>query len=264
MAKTGLLIIAIVFGFFQQQNPIESFNEIPVHASTFEIDHFGNIYLVNQSRLIKLDPNGTKLYEYSNPLLGNIRSLDVSDPLRLLVFYSESNQIQFLNNALAEIASPIELDNHDRLSVKLACNSTMNRIWLFDNDTRKLVQYDQHMDMVQQSVSVDQIITTDSIPDILFETNGRLYLNCPDYGVVVFDEFGSFSNKFNQPGIKSFQVEGNLYYYLIKSGFYQYSKDNMQENKLPVSTTPGVRNIKYYRGKHYVLESDTLKIFHAP
>lgn len=234
---------------------------IPAKANNFEVDPLGNIYLIDQSKLIMLNPLGEKLHEYSNPMLGDISSVDVTDPLRLIVFYRESNQMEFLNNALAEIASPIDFHDYGIFAAQLVCGSGMNRVWVFDTENRQLVQFDKNMGVVQKSPAIDQIIEGNCLPDLLFEKQNQVFLNCPDYGVLVFDQFGSFSKKFPKKEMKSFCIEGGDYYFQVGSDFFKYSKMNFQEEKISIPDSKNRRKIKYVNGKVYVLCDKEISIF---
>lgn len=257
--KTIVLVSVIFWG----QLPVEFqlLKTIPAKADFFEVDALGNIYLIKQSKLIKLNSQGEKLHEYSNPMFGDISLVDVSDPLRLLVFYRESNQIEFLNSALAEIASPIVFDEYGIYSAQVVCGSALNRIWLFDSENRQLVQYDKNMGVVQKSPAIDQIIEGDCIPDILFEKQNQVFLNCPGYGVLVFDQFGSFSKKFPTKAIKSFWVEGGDYYYQVGAEFFKYSRVQLIEEKIPIPPSKSTKLIKWRSGKLYILSEKEISIY---
>lgn len=261
MIWLNTFLFVILLGLNQPQDSLKLIQTFPAQATNFEVDKLGNIYLIDKSKLIKLNRTGEKLHEYSNPMLGDISSVDVGRPLRLLVFYRESNQLQFLNNALSEITSPIEFDNHEIYSVQLACNSAMNCIWLFDTETRQLIQYDQNMGIVQKSPSIDQIIEGDCLPNMLFEKQNHVYLNCPGYGIIIFDQFGSFSKKFPKPGIKSFCSESGNYYFQVGYEYYKFSGENFEEIKIPLPFSAQTKLIKYINGKFYVLGDEEIKVF---
>jgi hypothetical protein len=261
MSLFKILFFVLIVSWSQSSGDFRLVETIPAKADNFEIDVLGNIYLIDASRLIKLNPQGEKLHEYSNPMLGDITSLDVSDPLRLLVFYRESNQIEFLNNALAEIASPIVFDDYEIYSAQVVCSSSLNRIWVFDNENRQLIQYDKNMGVVQKSPTVDQIIESGCIPDLLFESQNHIYLNCPEYGILVFDQFGSFVRKFPNKGIQSFSVDRGDFYYQRETDFFRYSKLKIMEDKLPLPYSDKPMLIKWRNGKFYVLSEKRISVF---
>lgn len=257
--KTILFIFAITW--VQLPEGYQLVKTIPANADNFEVDPLGNIYLIDQSKLIMLNSKGEKLHEYSNPMLGDISSVDVTDPLRLLVFYRESNQMEFLNNALAEIASPIDFHDYGIFATQLVCGSGMNRMWVFDTENRQLVQFDKNMGVVQKSPAIDQIIEGNCLPDLLFEKQNQVFLKCPNYGILVFDQFGSFSKKFPKNEMKSFCVEGGNYYFQVGSDFFKYSKMNFQEEKISIPNFEKDIIVKYVAGKVYILSKNELQVY---
>ena len=61
------------------------------------MDQFGNIYIVNNNTMVKYSNDFTNKTNYTNNFLGKISLIDVNDPLRVLIFYRDFNQIIFLD-----------------------------------------------------------------------------------------------------------------------------------------------------------------------
>lgn len=232
---------------------------LSIEADYFKIDHLGNFYIVKDSRLIMLNSKGETTFEYSNSLFGDISSIDISDPLRLLLYYRESNQILFLNNKLAEISSPIELDDVDIYSSHIVCNSSQNKIWVYDSQKLQLLQYNEKMDLTLQGSNLNQIIDDVNMPDILFEKGNFIYLNIPEIGVLIFDSFGTYYKTFPKKDIIAFQVIEDYYYYQIDNSFFSYNYKKFEEKEL-LNTDNSTLIIKHEQA-YYVLINNKIAVY---
>ncbi|MDZ7847941.1 MAG: hypothetical protein U5L96_14950 [Owenweeksia sp.] len=82
------LILLVVTGMAsaQQKHDTLASLDLPV-SDDFKIDQYGQVYLLQQDQLLKLNAKGEHLYSFSDPLLGEIEDIDVFDPLALYLFY---------------------------------------------------------------------------------------------------------------------------------------------------------------------------------
>ena len=87
------LVLSLIFNISNAQNINEKPFKLFSKSEKIEIDQYGFIYHINKDNLIKFNLKGVPLYNYSNKLLGNISQLDVSNPLRPLLFYKDRNNI---------------------------------------------------------------------------------------------------------------------------------------------------------------------------
>ena len=77
---------------------------IKVSALFFTTDNLQNIYAVTDDfKVVKYDSSGQLLHTYSNKSLGQPTSLDVSNPMKLMLYYKDFSTIVWLDNTLSEI-----------------------------------------------------------------------------------------------------------------------------------------------------------------
>ncbi len=188
----GLFIILIFMQNYKSHSQTPAVNKYPIAAESFQIDHLNNIYAISSSTVSKYDAAGKLLYEYSNPQAGNITTVDVSDPLRILCFFEDQNELLFLNQQLALIAGPFYFDDLDIFNVAAICATSHNRFWVFDSQNFKLVQFNQQLSISQQGTSLSSILNDDDLPIQLVDNNNLLYLNIKSKGILVFDQFGTY------------------------------------------------------------------------
>lgn len=151
-------------------------------------DPNGNIYLVNGSKLSKLDANGKFLRSFDDSFSGDIAFVDVDNPLKIMVFYRESGKIVFLDDRLSPVMAPLDLFSHGFTSVGLAAYSTDNLIWLYDGSSNELVCIDFYF----KEKTRNRLNISDFQPSELLACQERvLLMNNPNDGIYLFDAFGT-------------------------------------------------------------------------
>ena len=219
MKKATLFLLLFSFcSFMHAQIRINEFdkdkcNKVEAATGTsMSLDANGNIYLINGAILYKLDPEGNLLYKYCNYLLGDIRSVDADNPLKVMVFYYNEAKIVFLDEKLVPIMEPLDLfeKNHNRIS--LATYSTDNTIWIYDAVLQDLINIDFHL----KELSRTHLTFDDLHPNQLFSLQEKqLVLNNPETGVLFFDAFGTYLKTLSIQSIDhTVQVDGTTISYL--------------------------------------------------
>ena len=107
---TKLFVLLLIFNTSNAQNINEKPFKLFSKSEKIEIDQYGFIYHINKDNLVKFSKEGVPLYNYSNKLLGNITQLDISNPLRPLLFYKDQGIILALDNTLSLQKSEISLN----------------------------------------------------------------------------------------------------------------------------------------------------------
>ena len=81
-----------------------SCNLINSPIKSFKIDVFGNIYTIDPSNKLKVyDPELNLLFEYYNNGLGDITYIDITNPRKIILFFTGFQKMVFLDNTLSEI-----------------------------------------------------------------------------------------------------------------------------------------------------------------
>tara|TARA_Y100000385_G_scaffold262438_1_gene294059 strand:+ start:155 stop:892 length:738 start_codon:yes stop_codon:yes gene_type:complete len=157
-----------------------------------QIDHYGYIYQLKYDNLLKLNSNGETLYSYSNKLLGDISQIDVTNPLRPLLFYKDQGIVTVLDNTLSQQKQEISLNEIGLYQAKCIANSNFdNGIWLYDIDINEIIKIDHLSNIIYRSGNLSVILDKMSSPVIsLYEKNKRLYAITKNK-VYVLDQFGS-------------------------------------------------------------------------
>ena len=116
-----------------------------VEAQEIIIDPLKQEYRLTPGELQKLDQQGNVLYRFSKPIFGKLSRVDLSDPFRILIYFSELNRIVFLNNKLSPIGEAVDLDKLDLLNPAGIANSKNGGVWILDNSSQSLVFLNKHL-----------------------------------------------------------------------------------------------------------------------
>jgi len=229
-----------------------------VAADYIKLDPYGNIYAVKDAQLSKFSPNGTLLFNYTNHSLGAISSIDVFNPMKIMLFYKDSGIILFLNEQLAIINTPISLHDANYFTIALASYSAANQIHLYDNTNKYLITLDFNM----REISKTPINFNAFNPKKMIELEEKsLAFHDPESGVYLFDSFGTFNKLIPIITHHSVEVTSELIYYTAHNevNLYNYKTMRADTIQLPVSN---VLQSLFYRNNWILLFQDkTLWIY---
>ncbi len=183
-----------------------------------EIDSFGNIYVVNDNEIIKYNASGVLQKNFSNKRYGKIDFVDAMNPLKILVYYKDFQQILFLDNQLTETSAMISIETLGYEQTSLVCSSSNNSFWLYDKQNNELSRFNSDLKSLVKTGNLNRILDLDIKPNFMQEHNNYLYLNCPNEGVLVFDIYGTFYKTIPLKKLLEFNVvNGDLFYYQNKT-----------------------------------------------
>ncbi len=175
----------------------------------FETDALGRIWVVDQKNQIHLyDENGNKKYSFADNRLGTITSLDVSNPLKALVFYGDFGIIRFLDNTLTEV-DQVKLQDSDKFfNVTAAALSNDNNIWIYDIQWQRIFKISPNLEILKETNVFNDLGLSGFKPFKLAEKANLLVAASKDFGFVVFDNFGEMKNQMLLKDVLDFQFEG--------------------------------------------------------
>lgn len=198
---------------------LKSTAKVPTDAELLRVDNFGKLYLVSQNEISLLDPTGKFIVRNSNKLYGEISDLDASNGLELLLFFKDLSQVIFLDNQLAEKGKKLSLEEIGFDQVTLACTSHGMGVWLFDQTRFELTRVDQNGKFTSKSGNLMQVLGCAPQPNFMREYNNWVYLNDPEIGILVFDNFGAYYKTIPIKGVDYFQIKENRVFH-TKDQYY--------------------------------------------
>ncbi|MBK9151697.1 MAG: hypothetical protein IPM26_12185 [Saprospiraceae bacterium] len=107
-------------------------SEIEVNVFLAEIDKLGNLYVVTDKNiLIKYDKNNREKYRYANKRSGRITQLDVSNPLKILLFFDDFNYLLVLDATLTEVID-FKIEDFGMTDITAAAIANDDNYWVYD------------------------------------------------------------------------------------------------------------------------------------
>lgn len=146
--------LKVILGLFilnalgiQGQLPQKSLSNNSITLDSFKIAHqqlaidgFDAIYIVSpKNELLKLNAQHEVEFKYSNFRLGDISSIDVSNPLTTICFHKDFQTIALLDRTLSPL-SEIDLADWGFSNVTAVCSAGNSNIWIYDASDMQLIQ----------------------------------------------------------------------------------------------------------------------------
>jgi hypothetical protein len=262
MLRAACIVLAILLSSFTGAN-YQLVKSNQVNAQMMTTDKLGNCYTVLENNEVdKYNNIGVKEFNFSNKNLGKLKWVDATNPLKLLLFYPDFNQVVMLDNKLS-LRTQFSLRELDILQPLLICTSVNDGIWIYDQEDFQLKRLDTDLKIMQESGNIVQVTGVTLQPVQLVEANGYLYLNNPKTGVLVFDLFGTYYKTIPIKNIAAFQIVGDeLFYFKEKKGYTFHLKtlaDTPYEMPDIADTT--VQSIRIENQKLFLLKPGALNIY---
>jgi hypothetical protein len=243
------LILLLFLCSFKKDQPGKIIIKTPV--DTFTADNLGNIYSVKEDELIKFLPSGKFFVRYSNLKLGTITTVDASNPLKILLYYRDFQQIVFLDDQLSLNSDLVSLEKLGYEQTELVCASTNNGFWIYNKQNNELIRFNENSKKAASTGNLKQVLQRDLNPVSMTEHNNYLFLNSPETGIYVFDMFGTFSKVISLKDLKEFQVSDNVIYYKKDSSLCSYNYKLFEEGCQSIPN--GVKSLKIVFNKNKII-----------
>lgn len=231
--KKFLFLSFIIVCYFFRISYAQDFTliaKIDTAAKFATVDNLGNIYLVNpKNEVLKYNKKGKLLWNYTQNSFGNISEIDVTDPLRVVLFYQDMQQMVVLNNTLNEISRYSFTDNVSNFISTIA-TANNNGFWVYDQINRQLKKLTNNfIDDINTGNIYQRDDINASVNYMIFENN-YLYLNDVNKAIHIFDGYGNYYKTalvktpqyFSVAGNNLFYLEGN---FLIRYNFLTFKTD---------------------------------------
>ena len=216
------------------------------------IDSYQNLYFIKNKTFIKT--NRDKTFQFSDLLLGDISDVDLLNPLRITLFYSESNTAVILDNTLNEITRIKfnEIENFRNVShVRTASD---NQLWIFNTDLQRLELYNYKNKTLQSDFTPQKnnaIALANSFNTCWVLTEGLLYK---------YNQYGSLLNKQEAKDLTEIQLSEDTLFGLKKGSIYVRIRN--EALWIPVKNLPQDVNAFYLNGRIlYLYRSDLISTY---
>ncbi|MCS6819363.1 MAG: hypothetical protein RMJ53_04645 [Chitinophagales bacterium] len=230
-----LLIVWLVClsTLFVKANKFTLTAAVETDATMVAIDKFGNCYLASAYKLFKYSQDGKLLYPYEEFRYGAIGSVDVTNPLKIVVYFPAVMKAVVLDRYLSPLVTYdfLQLGYN---SVSAVCGSTDGRIWFYDIASLRLKKIDETGKVLRESQRLNNLFGEIPAPNLLLEYSNIVYMNDSLLGIFCFDLFGGFIKKIPIKGLKKFQLFEEKIIYYSKDSLTSYDTRTLQTVELPL------------------------------
>ncbi len=259
----SLLILCIVFVHAQADSSIYFLKRIKGDIVNFTVDNLDNIYILTSTdQLKKLNANGDSMAVFNNVTkFGKVSYIDVSNPLRVLLYYKDFATIVVLDRLL-NIRNTIDLRKHDIFQVQAVGLSYDNKVWVYDELENKLKKIDEDGELIFETSDFRQLFADPPTPISIYDQDGFVYLYDTLRGVMVFDYYGAMKNRLPLLGWKNFKVAGKYLFGTRSDSLYRYQPALFLTRGILLP--PDFRNatsIDFNSNRAYALHKDELIIY---
>lgn len=233
----------------------------------FEVDNLGKIYLISANgRLKKLSETYDSMGVFNDVRrYGNLHSVDVSNPLKVLLFYKDFATIVTLDRFL-NIRSVLDLRQQGILQPSAITQSYDNYIWVYDELDSKVKKIDEAGKILLESPDFRVVFEVPPQPVKLEDFNKYLYAYDPHLGLLIMDYFGAYRNLIALPGLKNLHGMQQGIVATNSNGLIYYKPGTIDTKNLPLPA--GILKATKCRVFHnniFVLQpGGTLQVYRLP
>ena len=207
--------------FCRGQISCELLETIPTQTECYVgVDFLKNHYHRTTSILHK--ESGQKTYTYTNLRFGEIHSVDISNPLKIVVFYRNFNTVVLLDNRLNELET-ISFE----ANISFVRKSSGHHLWRYNADAQQLENYDTKTHRISSS---SPPLPHTRIRDMKSDLNFVFLLS--DQGIYAYDYLGNLIDVHHDPSATQLEIEGPYRYVLSKEKLFRIS-NTREEIELP-------------------------------
>jgi len=236
---------------------------IPGNFSMMDVDMLNNLYLVTATnQLKKLNPNGDSLAVFNDvKRYGNPTLIDVSNPLKVLLYYKNFSTVVILDRLLSQRNS-INFREQNIFSVKAIGTAYDNNIWLFDEQDLKLKKIDESGKLLLETNDWRMLMDEVPAPEKIIDANNLVYLYDPAKGFYIFGYYGTFKNNLPFLHWENISISSTGLAGFLGKQYYSYQLQSMalKTYSLPVFFKD-YSSIRAMNGKIYLLKKEGVEIY---
>lgn len=232
--------------------------------SNFYTDNLQNIYLISSSTnsIKKLSGNGDSIAVFNNTVrYRKIGSLDVTNPLKVLVYYKDFSTLVVLDRFLAT-RTIIDFRKLGITQVKAVAQSYDSNIWLYDEGEGKIKKIDENNNVLLESADLRLVFDDSLSPIKIIDNNGQLYLYDNRLGWLIFDYYTAFKKRLPFANWQDVNADDNVVTGRDNVHFFYASQNDIDFHSVQsnIALTDVIKTEKE-QDKLYVLTKDGLIIY---
>ncbi len=229
----------------------------------FQVDNLGNLYLLTQrNQLRKYTPVGDSVGVFNDVVrYGRLRTMDVSNPMRMLLFYPDFGKILLLDRMLKPI-DEIDLRRLSMMQVSAVATSYDNHCWIYDDQDARLRKLDAQGRILLESPDLRMLMDDVPHPVFLSDQQGIVSMYDPLRGLYLFDLYGAFQQRIPVKECVDVRVNAHSFEGLCNDQLMKYDlKTGRTENADPPVKRQNIRQVVFQNAGLYIMDSEGVMKF---
>jgi hypothetical protein len=262
---TLLCLLFFAFAWSKAQDAMPIIKTIPIEANNLQVDDLGNVYVLRKDNaLIKYNEAGDSIANYIALANGEITVVDVTNPLRVMLYYAEFAKMVLLDRMLAP-KNELNLRKLNQLNSHVLATSAEGNLWVYDQFNATLNKLDMELNVMIQGNDLRQQLSELPKPSFLIERDRRVYMADTSLGLLIFDQYGTYLNTLSLFGLHKMQIVGSQIIYQKANQLIAYDFEKFMETQIPIPVLAQstILQAAYCRNVLYVLYTDRLVLYRS-
>ena len=208
-------------------------HSIPASSPTaISQDRSSHVYLLDgKYNLLRLDPLGRPLDTFSPPMRGRISTIEAWNPMKMLLFYQDRQELVLLDRFMRPISSISLSDINYQGIAKAASLAADDGFWLFDETNVTLSKLDVRLRKPTVETTLNLILDKEHFDvRMLREYQNMVYLLDYNSGIFVFDNLGNYLKKIPYKGVSYIGFRNNELYFVQEDNLHFLDLYTLEEH----------------------------------
>jgi len=232
--------------------------EFSLDANEFiGVDNLEHIYYIKNNTLYKKITS--KVFSFSNLHLGEITSVDIINPMKIVVFYKGFNSVILLDDKLNELTDAIDFNIALSKNISYVATASNSNLWLFSEDDNRLEIFNYKTQKIVVSKQLES--------DFKYKMASSNYHNfwlISDEKMLLYNEYGSFikslvPNLQDEKILKLISYRNNFVFQTNNGLFYLDDQNNIKS--IPINSDFKIRDFSIHNNLLYFFDGKSVYSF---
>ena len=228
----------------------------------FLTDHLKNIYIItNKSEVLKYDGEGYFDSRFSYKKFGRIGAADVTNPFKIILYYADYQCIVVIDAALNPVKTLFLNDMRVANASAIAMGDS-GHIWIYDSGVNKILRFSVDASGFNLAYSTPPLSISGLQPNQMLIRDNFVYMNVPQKGIFVFDQFGKYIKTLDILNGSGLQIIENQLFYKQNNQFFRFNLQTLAKTtiNLPEGVS-GDRYMQIQKGRLYAQRSSSIDVY---
>ncbi|HUQ96088.1 MAG TPA: hypothetical protein VM010_00380 [Chitinophagaceae bacterium] len=227
------------------------------------VDNLDNLYLISANgQLKKYNAAGDSISTYNQvKRFGALQTVDVTNPLKLLLFYKDFSTVVVLDRLLT-FRTALDLRRFNILQTSAVGQSYDGNIWLFDEYQNKLKKVSEAGVVLLETPDFRTIFPDAILPQQIIDQNGTVYVYDAKAGLYLFDYYGGFKKKLPITGWQNLAIQNNFVTGIQNNRFQYFNMATLLSGTRALPAT--MQQLQVSNNRLFALSADSVSIYNYP